>query len=165
VVSSLLPSLRGRSEDGFQNERAMTALQDGALRQLAESVLTRTEGARADSTLLGPAARRAYQHLAHLLTPIIGQAGTTALTVRAVHLARREHAWLTPVENLEQTDEVFEYVAASLERQDPDVALKAGAAVLATLAELLVAFIGESLTMRLLRKAWPDAFSDAGEEG
>jgi hypothetical protein len=29
---------------------------------------------------------------------------------------------------------------------------------------LLVTFIGEPLTARLLRQAWPDAFSDASTE-
>jgi len=86
------------------------------------------------------------------------------LTARAVHLARREHAWLTPTQSLDQTDMVFELVAASLERQDPGVALEAAATVLATLAGLLVTFVGESLTMSLLRTAWPDGFPDAGTE-
>jgi hypothetical protein len=36
---------------------------------------------------------------------------------------------------------------------------------LATLALLLVTFIGESLTMQLLRKAWPDAFGDGAGAG
>jgi hypothetical protein len=142
----------------------MTASGDRALRQLAERVLTSTEGSRADSTVLGASARRAYEDLGHLLIPLIGQAGTNALIARAVHLARPEYPCLTPVENLEQTPEIFEHVAASLERQDPGVALEAAAAVLATLAGLLVTFIGESLTMRLLRQAWPDGFSDAGRE-
>ena len=142
----------------------MKARGDAALRQLAERVLTSTEGSRADSTVLGASARRAYEDLGHLLTPIIGQAGTTALIMRAVHLAQPQHPWLAPVENLKQTHEVFEHVAASLERQDPGVALEAGATLLATLAGLLVAFIGEPLTMGLLQKAWPDGFSEAGAE-
>jgi hypothetical protein len=36
--------------------------------------------------------------------------------------------------------------------------------VFATLTGLLVTFIGEPLTARLLRKAWPDAFADANTE-
>jgi hypothetical protein len=49
----------------------------------------------------------------------------------------------------------------SLERQDPAVATEAAATVFATFTGLLVTFIGEPLTARLLRKAWPDALSDA----
>jgi hypothetical protein len=39
--------------------------------------------------------------------------------------------------------------------------MDAAAAMLATFAWLLTTFIGEPLTTRFLREAWPDGFSDA----
>ena len=134
------------------------------LRQLAERVLTSTHGSQKDPALVAAAARRAYLDLVHVLTPIIGQTGTNALTARAVHLAGREHPYLNAARSPEPTDDVFERVAVLLRQHDPAVAVATGAAVLAALAGLLVTFIGESLTMRLLRQAWPDGFSDAGRK-
>jgi hypothetical protein len=47
-----------------------------------------------------------------------------------------------------------------MERQEPNDATEAAAAVLATLGGLLVALIGETLTMGVLRAAWPSAFAN-----
>jgi hypothetical protein len=136
------------------------------LRQLAERMLTSAEGSRRDSALVADAARRAYVNLGYLLNPIIGQTGTSALAARAVHLAAQKHHCLTAARNSDQTGDIFEQVAVSLQRQDPTVAIEAGAAVFAAFAGLLVTFIGESVTMPLLHQAWPDAFSDAaGKDG
>jgi hypothetical protein len=51
-----------------------------------------------------------------------------------------------------------------LEHQELPVATDAAVAVLTTFGELLTSFIGESLTTRLLREAWPDDFPGANEE-
>jgi hypothetical protein len=93
---------------------------------------------------------------------LIGQAGIDALTSRALHLAQQEYPWLVHRREAEQPEGPFAQVVVCLKRQDPVVASEAAGSVLATLALLLVTFIGESLTMQLLRKAWPDAFADAG---
>jgi hypothetical protein len=64
----------------------------------------------------------------------------------------------------EQAEGPFAQVIVCLERQDAAVATEAAGAVFATFTGLLVTFIGEPLTAGLLRKAWPDAFSDARTE-
>jgi hypothetical protein len=51
-----------------------------------------------------------------------------------------------------------------LARQKPAVATEAAAAALATLGGLLEALIGEALTMRVLRAAWPKAFPPETKE-
>jgi hypothetical protein len=58
----------------------------------------------------------------------------------------------------------FAQIVTSLQQQDPAVATEAAGALLATLTGLLVTFIGEPLTARLLRKAWPDALPNSNEE-
>lgn len=150
----------------------MTALGHAALRQLALRVLAQHAGSAAGAETLAAAARRAYDDLALVSAPLIGQLGVDALTGRAVHLARREYPWL--VDTRESTpartpgtppprhaEEPFAQVIACLKRQDPVVATEAAGAVFATFAGLLVTFIGKPLTAGLLRKAWPDAFPDA----
>jgi hypothetical protein len=143
----------------------MTTLGDTALRQLALKVLEQHAGPAAGATALAAGARRAYDDLAHVSTPLIGQAGIDALTARAVHLAQQEYSWLVDRREPERTDEPFAQVIASLGRQDPAIATDGAAALFATFAGLLVTFIGEPLTTGLLRQAWPKAFSDTHTEG
>jgi hypothetical protein len=142
----------------------MTTLGDTALRQLASTVLAQHAGTAANAAALAAGARRAYDELAHVSTPLIGQVGIDALTARAVHLAQQKYAWLVDRREPERTDELFAQVIASLRRQDPAIAAEGATTVFATLAGLLVTFIGEPLTTGLLRQAWPKAFSDTHAE-
>ncbi|MDP9324708.1 MAG: hypothetical protein M3P13_13815 [Acidobacteriota bacterium] len=142
----------------------MTAPEIGALRQLAVRLLMHQAGPDADAAALAAAARRAYDELARVVAPLIGQGGVDALTGRALHLAQREYPWLVHAREPEQAEGPFAQVFLCLERQDPAVATDAAGAVFAIFTGLLVTFIGEPLTAGLLRKAWPAAFSDAGTE-
>jgi hypothetical protein len=142
----------------------MTSLGDATLRQLALKVLAQHAGSAAGAEALAAAARRAYDDLARVSAPLIGHVGVEALTGRALHLAQREYPWLVQTGEPEQAERPFTQVIACLERQDPAVAIEAAGAVFAILTGLLVTFIGEPLTARLLRQAWPDAFSGASTE-
>src|SRR5258707_13613340 len=123
-------------------------------------VLTQDAGTRTDAHAVAAAALRAYERLARELAPLIGAAGINAVCARSVHLTQREFSWLAPARSAEARDAPFTYVRVSLERQDPAVATDGAIAVLATFGELLASFIGDSLTTRLWREAWPDGFSD-----
>jgi hypothetical protein len=142
----------------------MTRLGNAALRQFALKVLAQHTGPAAGAAAVAAAARRAYDDLARVSAPLIGQVGVDALTGRALHLAQREYPWLVPVGEPEQAEGPFAQVIGCLERQDPAVATEAAGAVFATFTGLLITFIGEHLTAGLLRKAWPEAFSDASTE-
>jgi hypothetical protein len=143
----------------------MTAVESAALRQLAVRVLAQQAGRAADVGALVAAARRAYGDLARVAAPLIGQVGVDALTGRALHLAQREYPWLVPTAEPHQWEGPFAEVLFCLERQNPAVATDAAAAVLATFTGLLMTFIGEPLTVQLLRKAWPDGFSEPSTKG
>ena len=142
----------------------MTALGDAALRQLALKVLAQYGGPAAGAEALAAAAQRAYDDLARVSAPLIGQVGVDALTGRAVHLAQRAHPWLVHTRAPEQWKGPFDQIIFCLEQQDPAVATEAAGAVFGTLTGLIVSFIGEPLTVGLLRQAWPDAFDDARTE-
>src|ERR1700681_4053073 len=107
----------------------MTALGNAALRQLALKVLAQHAGPAADAEALAAAAHRAYDDLARVSAPLIGQVGVDVLTSRALHLAQREYPWL--VREPEQADEPFAQVIVCLQRQDPAVATEAAGAVFA----------------------------------
>jgi hypothetical protein len=142
----------------------VTALENPALRQLALKALAQRAGAAAGAAALAAAAQRAYDDLAQVSAPLIGQVGVDALTGRTLYLAQRKYPWLVHTREPEQWKGPFAQIVFCLERQDPAVATEAAGAVLTILTGLLVTFIGEPLTARLLRKAWPDAFSDASIE-
>jgi hypothetical protein len=142
----------------------VTALENPALRQLALKALAQRAGAAPDAAALAAAAQRAYDDLTQVSAPLIGQVGVDALTGRTLYLAQRKYPWLVHTREPEQWKGPFAQIVFCLERQDPAVATEAAGAVLTILTGLLVTFIGEPLTARLLRKAWPDAFSDASIE-
>ena len=142
----------------------MTALGHTALRQLALRVLARQSGAEPAAGTLAAAGRRVYDDLARVSTPLIGQVGFDGLMRRAVYLAQREHAWLVERRGAGPAAESPAGALLGLEHQDPAVATEAAAAVFAAFGGLLVAFIGEPLTLVLLREAWPEAFSQGDSE-
>jgi hypothetical protein len=142
----------------------MTSREDAALRHVAADVLIRRAGPDADAAALAAAARRASDELARVLAPVMGQLGIDALAARAVNLVQREYPWLAAADDAQQAEGLFPRVSFSLAQQDPAVGADAAAAVLATFTGLVVRLIGEPLAMRLMRQAWPDAFSGAGAE-
>jgi hypothetical protein len=126
---------------------------------LARQVLT------LESANSGPAgteidrAARACEKLRGSLTKLAGSSGLSMLLARAVALAMKKDSSLTPLHvgidgSLTGVDEVRRGLNGS------HVAHHGGAIVLAELLGLLVSFIGESLTLTLVREAWPDASID-----
>lgn len=140
----------------------MTLPGNAVLRPIAMSVLKRRAGSGADGAAVAAAAHRAYDDLAAVVAPLIGQVGVDALTARASHLAQQQYSW-GQTEPKQDTGP-FHHVGLWLERQDPAVATNAAAEVLSTLGDLLVTFIGHALTMRLVQKAWPDGFPDVSSK-
>lgn len=130
-------------------------------RGLARKVLARRAGAAVDATAVAAAVNRAYNDLAQVLAPVIGDVGVAAMTDRALHLTTREYAWL-PSRAPGPAHTTFSQVIDVLKRQDdPAVAIEAAAAVFAAIIDLLATLIGDRLATRLVRQAWPDAVSSA----
>lgn len=136
----------------------MTSPETAIFGPIATTVMTRHGGSGAEASAVAVTAGRAYDDLAGVLIPLIGQVGFDAVTMRALYLAQREYPPTEPG-NTELTGHSAQ-VIFWLEQQDEARAVDAAATILATLGGLLAAFIGEPLTMRLVRKAWPDGFSD-----
>jgi hypothetical protein len=134
------------------------------LRQAIQRALTREAGADADAKALAAAALRVYDMLAGHLALLIGEAGVRALTARSLHLARRDFPWLAEAQESGPSEGPFARARLSFARQEPAAATEAAAAVLATLGGLLATLIGEALTMRVLRAAWPSAFPDETQQ-
>ena len=131
------------------------------LKTVVASVLQK-RAESSDTAAILTAARRAHEDLAGVMLPLIGDVGLRALSARAIHLTQREiNADVPPISTNDGTPEAFN---AWLGQVGESRAADAASAMLSTLSGLLGTFIGEPLTMRLLRKAWPDGFSDSESE-
>jgi hypothetical protein len=98
---------------------------------------------------------RLLEMLRVALTQFVGADGFTALLRRALALARSDFpslqsAKVTPVGRLEGVEAIINA------NTDPEVAI----AITAHLLGLLVTFIGEPLTLRLMQNVWPESESN-----
>ena len=117
------------------------------------------EAARDDRPgALAPGAVRVLEKLRAPLSRLVGAAGFRSLLSRALALAKAEDASLNPVQV--RADGSLEGFAGDRRGPDAGSGEDGGAVVVAHLLGLLVTFIGEPLTLRLLRDAWPDAPAD-----
>jgi hypothetical protein len=158
--------LKKRQRGDVESLPLFTTMTRSHLRgQVFRRILQREAGAARDAPAIAAATRRLCERFAHQLTPLLGDAGVAAICTRTLHLAQRQVPGLASAQVSPQDDGPFTRVQHLLENQEPTLAAEAGVAVLTTFGQLLGSFIGESLTTRLLLKAWPDDFAgDTTEE-
>ena len=100
----------------------------------------------------GVAAVQACEKLQVPLARLVGTFGFRSLLSRALAMAKAEDPSLDAVQV--RPDGSLEGWAGIWRAHDAE----AGAVVLAHLLGLLVTFIGERITLQLVREGWPDAF-------
>jgi hypothetical protein len=129
------------------------------LRNLARRIIASEAKENGPSTRTGPPAFPVHEELYPYLERLIGREGIRALLSRALALANAELPWLRSIPG--SADGALEEGAEPCTQLDPDKFFEGRVVVLAQLLGLLKAFIGESLTMRLVRNAWPKvSFND-----
>ena len=100
-----------------------------------------------------PAAFAVCDKLHPHLATLVGSAGYRALLSRALALAGTEVPWLRAMHvKADGSLEGLEEFRAQLDLKE---ILAGTVALVAQLLDLLVAFIGESLTLRLVQEIWP----------
>jgi len=122
---------------------------------LAQQLISE-EFRRSDSSdTEGRAAFRVCEKLRGPLSTFAGVAGYRALLSRALALAKAEVPWLS---RLQVTPEGSILPSAELEgRLIREEANKGGTALVKHVIGLLITFIGETLTLRLIHEVWPKA--------
>lgn len=121
--------------------------------ELAERLIAFEAGQKESSETIAPAAFPVAEKLRPHLTTFMGNAGFRALLMRALALAGAEMPWLREVQvsstgSLTLTEELAEKGAGT-------TLLEGRVMLVAQLLGLMVAFIGEKLTLQLLLDVWP----------
>lgn len=123
---------------------------DTKLRRFARNIIDHEGRVNPPPAEIGPTSLPVIDKLRPILATFMGRAGYHALISRAVVLTRDEVPWLGDVGiTADGSLENFAGLAAKQESADSEI-------LLAHLIGLLVAFIGEVLTLRLVRELWQD---------
>jgi len=127
------------------------------IREFATRLIA-TETGKPSSEPDPPAASRVCEKLSVPLATLTGRAGFRALLSRALALASTEVAWLQGVEV--KADFTLDGLEKRAQQVDPAKIVEGQVALVAQLLALLVKFIGEKLTVGLVREAWPELSFD-----
>jgi hypothetical protein len=123
------------------------------MRSFAERVLACEPPGREASEAKTLEAFQVFDKLRPHLATLMGNGGFRALLSRALALANAEISWLSAV-NV-KADGSLEGLKELRGQLDPAAFFESSVVLLAQLLGLLVAFIGEDLTVRLVREVWP----------
>ena len=123
------------------------------MRDFADRLIVCETGKNKSSETKTSAACLVIDKLRPQLATLMGNIGFCALLSRTLALANTEAPWLRAVHV--NADGSFEGLDDLGSQVNPDEIFEGCVALLAQLLGLLVAFIGEDLTLWLVREVWP----------
>jgi hypothetical protein len=124
------------------------------MRNFAERVLACEAPGRTPSESKTPEAFQVFDKLRPHLATLMGNGGFRALLSRALALANAEVSWLS-TEHV-KADGSLEGLEELRTQLDPAEYFEGSVVLLAQVLGLLMAFIGENLTVSLVREVWPE---------
>ena len=132
---------------------------------MAAGLIARESVARESSGQAESAALRVFKKLRESICVFAGTAAFESFAIRALSEAQSEVPSLRAVQvaedgSLESVNDLNYQL-----NNDRDLADEEGTILIACLLDLLHIFLGEALTLSLLRDAWPDATSDDRSSG
>ena len=141
----------------------MTSLPE--MRDLAQQLLSYEAGAGNTSEPVESTTLRVYQKLRQSLVELAGTAGFHSLASRALTLARSEVPSLSAVQvgadgNLDGMSAIEPSIKVEQDRVH-----EGGVILISRLLGLLLIFLGEALTLSLLRVQWPSTVFDDRNSG
>jgi hypothetical protein len=148
------PTANGTHATAIGPDRGSRFLVSPAHSDVTSWLLAEESGGEADTRGLSAAAERVCQKLSRRLSRLVSPDGCKALLSRALHLARREFSFLEGVRAGAPPDVCLEGLDDRTHDVDASDARKGLLALLGTLLDLLVGFIGEDLTLCLVREVW-----------
>jgi hypothetical protein len=128
-----------------------------AHREVARWLIEHELGAvTADQDGLATVVERICQKFFKRLGRVTSLAACQSLLSRALHIPRLEFAFLEGARTGSEAEPLVEGLRESLVGVDAVHARAGAEAVLGTFFDLLAAFIGAELTLRMLREVWPE---------
>ncbi len=124
------------------------------MRDLTRRLVAYEANADESSGTPTPTAFRVCETLRQPLAALTGNAGFHSLLSRALALATPQAPWLASLHI--QPDGSLGGVADIESRVAPDAITEGSVVLVAELLGLLVAFIGEILTLRMVQEVWPE---------
>jgi hypothetical protein len=129
---------------------------DRALHEIARRAIhARSPAPLASASAAADAMQLSCGDLYRTLELLMGTAGLQALIGRSIQITAREFPWLAKVTPAPSADCALEGLAEAASATDPRDAMEGYVALLAAIIALLITFIGEDLTSRFVRQAWP----------
>lgn len=123
------------------------------IRDVAERLIAHENNLRHTPVISSPVVFDICEKMRPLLGTLMGKAGFYAVLSRALALASKEVAWLRTVQiKRDGTFQGLDMIEADLDVKE---IAEGQTILLARLIGLLVAFIGENLTLRLVLELWP----------
>jgi hypothetical protein len=126
----------------------------------AKRLLALEGDAGSSSAGCAAAAWSLYEKLNARLAPLLGSAGVQALFVRSAKLAQAQLGSLAEVASPEGMNKL----GAALQALDPSDAAEVAANLFGIFLDLMTTFIGERLTVLILRSGWPTIEDTAPRE-
>lgn len=123
------------------------------MRDFAERIVAYETKTNKFSEIKTPAACLVVDNLHPHLSTLMGNVGFYALLSRALTLANAEVSWLGAIHV--KSDGYFQGWEELEAQIDTDKIFEGCVVLFTQLLVLLVAFIGENLTLRLVHEAWP----------
>jgi len=163
-------SAHGSSESSALSNAGFNMTTPPEMRELARRLLSYEADAGKNSEPVESATLRVYDKLRHSLGALAGIAGFQSLASRALALAKSEAPSLNSArvsaEGALQGLGGFQHSnEIDKDQAQEDTVGDGGAILIACLLGLLLVFLGEALTFRLLRVTWPGAaFDDRNSE-
>jgi hypothetical protein len=130
------------------------------MRDLAHRLLTYEADAGNGSRPTGSPTIRVYEKLRHSRVEFVGASGFQSLATRALTLTRPEATGLDGLRIAQNGS--LEGLGEVDTQSDMNRAADVGILLIARLLGLLRIFLGEALTLSLLRNAWPGEVFDDG---
>ena len=135
------------------------------MRDLAQRLLHYEANAGNNSESAESIILRVYQKLRQSLGELAGSASFQSLATRALALARSDVPSLSAVQvgadgNLEGVSSIEPSIKVEQDRVH-----EGGVVLISRLLGLVLIFLGEAITLSLLRDAWPDAIFDERNSG
>lgn len=139
------------------DERAKTNRGDYSLQlALARRLLAHEAGGRRGSEENVEAAEAVCQKLRQHLGKRIGPAGFESLLARALHISKRQFAFLEQVESEQRGSACLPGFRESVQGHDPAEVGEGFATLLASFLWLLGQFVGDDMALRQITTLWPE---------